>query len=152
MLTADQLHCTSDLETGLDQTVMTSTAYGPDLVVLIVADKPGLARTVRPICDFIGLRVIALEPGADLAIAIETLRPITIMVACDSHDGDEVLQVIARYDAGLPTLLVGCGEAVERLTQLQHVLWLRNPPSHGDVADFLFHACRMRAGSALMPL
>jgi hypothetical protein len=147
MLTADQV-CGANAESTTVETPLND----PEPVVIVVEDRPQLAQALRPICDFVRVRVAAIATDADIPAVIEAFQPITMVVACHGERSGQVLGAIARHRANLPTLLVGCGEAIERFAQLQHVLWFRGSPPPCDVADFLFHACRMRAGRQLMAL
>lgn len=147
MLTADRV-CGADAESTKVETSLNS----PELVVIVVEDKPQLAQALRPICDFVRVNITTVATDADVPAIIEALQPIAVVLPCQGKRSAQVLGTIARNCPSLPALLVGCGEAVEHFAQLQHVLWFRSPPPPGDAADFLFQACRVRTGSQLPPL
>ncbi len=131
------------------------------LVVLVVEDHARLSEPLRPVCDFIGVAVEIVGPHDDLTALMQDRQPISIITQLDTQLRDccSVMRAAAEYDRTLPILVVagqedallGMVDAVEDLLQLSNVTKVKAMPGCGEIADFLFKACRNDDGLGLMP-
>jgi Flagellar regulatory protein FleQ len=121
-------------------------------LVLVVEEKPRLAPIIGIICDFIGVQLAAITPTADIVRVVEARQPVMIAMICDSDAGAHAIQSLSSSETSFPILLIGRGRAMTCIPKLRQVLWSRNLPSLHELTDFLFHACRARAATAVIPL
>jgi hypothetical protein len=131
------------------------------LVVLVVEDAARLSEPLQPVCEFIGVAVEVVGPQDDLTALIRDRQPISIITQLDTQIRDccSVMRAAAEHDRALPILVVagqedallGMVDAVEDLLQLSNVTKVKTMPGCGEIADFLFKACRKHGGLGLMP-
>jgi hypothetical protein len=132
-----------------------------ELIVLVVEDHARLSEPLRPVCEFIGVTVEVVGPHDDLTALIRDRQPISIITQLDTQMRDccSVMQAVAEYDRALPILVVagpedallGMVDAVEDLLALSNVTKAKVMPGCGEIADFLFKACRKNGGLSLIP-
>ncbi len=147
-----QLGTVTTLQRDTQPLAPPARAVGKGQVVLVVEDRPRLARTVGYICDFLSLPMESVGTASDLAAALTEWEPMAVICELDGgvQDGCHVMKIVAAHDAALPILLItgsdsaliGAAEAVEEIWRLSGVVKLQDTPGLGDVVDFLFRTGR----------
>jgi ActR/RegA family two-component response regulator len=131
-------------------------------LLLIIEDGDEIAAALQPICDFLDIAIERLPSEQDLASALRECRPMGVVadLDCKGQDGCYVMMTVARYDRGLPILLLtgddpalaGAADAVEELWKLEAVVKSPRLPSIGAVVDFIFRAGRKGQCTRLVPV
>jgi hypothetical protein len=81
--------------------------------VLVLEDRWTLSATLRNLCAFLEIQVEQLDSDEPLLPFLQRCRPmaVTAPIEAAGQDGAHVLMTVARYDRGLPVLLLNDGGA-----------------------------------------
>jgi CheY-like chemotaxis protein len=131
-------------------------------VVVIASDDAATIENVAPVCEFLELRVEVVSAGRDLTQVLREQRPIAVISDVDGEeqDGFHTMKMIARYDRGLPimlltggdSVLMGAADAVQDMWGLASVTRTSGFPMAGQLVAFLFGAGRRTGGMRLVPI
>jgi hypothetical protein len=131
-------------------------------VVVIVSDNAPTIEKLAPVCEFLELRMEVVSAGMNL---IEVLQKHSaIAVICDvegeDQDGFHIMKLVARYNRGLPVMLLtdgdpmlmGAADAVQDVWGLTSVTRTSGFPIAGQLVAFLFGAGRRVGCTGLVPV
>lgn len=130
-------------------------------VVLILDDDGQLTDGLRHLCGFLEVRIERLNSDEPLMPFLKQHRPMAVVTPMDAagQDGAHVLMTVARYDRGLPVLLLnadpclaGAADAVADLWGLSQVTQCNGWPAPGQFAEFLCYAGLRGHCLAMMPI
>ncbi len=131
-------------------------------IVVVVTDNPATSERLRPVCEFLELRMKVVSSHADLPFVLEELAPMAVItdVEGDDQDGFHVMKTVGRYNRDLPIMLLtdgdpvlmGAADAVQELYGLTSVTSTSVFPVAGQLVAFLFGAGRRAGCMRLVPV
>ncbi|HBK05430.1 MAG TPA: hypothetical protein DDZ81_06140 [Acetobacteraceae bacterium] len=131
------------------------------VVALVSEDETTLAK-LKPVCDFLDLRIEVVPMDANLETALRELRPMGVIADLDgqTQDGFHTMKQVARYNRDLPLMLLtggdpimmGAADAVQELCGLTAVTSTSEFPVAGQLVAFLFNAGRRAGCLRLLPI
>jgi hypothetical protein len=130
----------------------------PQAVVIVVEQSSCLTPLLQKIGDCLGFATERLAPRDDLSEALCRLRPMGVVFGSGCRGGALLLAAVARFDSGLPVLLVADYDPAPQLQgrPADHgcstVLHTDRRPSPGEIMEFVFLASRTSGALALLPV
>jgi DNA-binding NtrC family response regulator len=129
---------------------------------LIVEDEPLWSETIEELCSFLDIGLARVSSTSDLAPMLRDRRPMAVLANMDAlgQDGAHVMKLVAAHDPELPIMmltggdavLAGAADAVQEVRGLTSVVTRDNPPSPGELVEFLFHAGQSGGCLGLLPV
>ncbi len=133
-----------------------------EATVVIVEDEPLWSEAIDELCAFLEVRLARVASSIDLAPVLRDQRPMAVLAAMEAagQDGSHVMKLVAAYDPDLPMMmltygdaaLAGAADAVEEVWGLTSVVTRDDPPSPGELAEFLFRAWQRGRCLGLLPV
>ncbi len=133
-----------------------------DPVLIVVETSPGLARSAAEICDFLRIKLLAVQDPRDIADHLGAMQPVAVLHEADTVDCGvyDLMMIIAGLDPALPIMLVvpddlqnrGAIDTAQRLWQLSDVVPVHHRPGIRTLIEFLFRAGRRFGRTGPMPI
>lgn len=141
---------------------LSTRAPACEAAIVIVDDDALWSEAIEELCAFLEVRLTRVSSRVDLVPVLRDQRPMAVLANMDAagQDGSHVMKLIAAYDPDLPIMiltggdaaLAGAADAVEEVWGLTSVVTRDDPPSPGELVEFLFRAGRRGGCLALLPV
>ncbi|MEA2745669.1 MAG: Response regulator receiver domain [Acetobacteraceae bacterium] len=145
-----------------DYDFLGSMATAKQGVVAIISDDSATIQSLKPVCEFLELRMEVVSAGTDLATVLREMRPMAIIadIECKDYDGFYAMKVIASHSRDLPLMLLtggdpvmmGAADAVQDVCGLTSVTLTSEFPVASQLVAFLFGAGRRSGCMRLVPV
>lgn len=130
-------------------------------IIIVLEDKPFWSAALEHLCDFLDIRIEAVDDVEALRTAMRDQRPMAVLSEMESAaiDGCDVLKLVGAHDPELPVMLrtdgdpvlTGAGEAMQDVLGLSGAQFVPDLPAAGEMMAFLFRAGQRGRCLGLMP-